>query len=280
MSLNDNIAAAILTFEVTSCRRRKDESLRFLTALSKPVWNSISTRSGLSEDFLNTFQKKINWNILLKYNRYSERILERFHVRLSWSTVSKYQKNLSPEFMYRFRDRLDWSLMSQFQRIPESLIRLMAQEIDFKAVSHYQKDLTLNFIEEYSDLLCWNSLSYRQPSILQDYSFIERNADRINWFLLCKHHILSKEFIERFVLHLDWCAILTFQEYNLPFLLECICPYKKIENIDNDICAICREPDIKEHVKLKKCAHAFCESCIYTWLMSNTTCPLCRTALL
>jgi len=281
--LNDNIDAAILTFEATRCRTKKSESIRFLLSLSKPIWNSISTRSALSEDFLDTFQKKINWNIILKYNKYSERILERFHLRLSasksWPIVSKYQKDLSPEFMLRFKTQLHWGLLCQYQHLSEGLIRTMSDEIDFKAVSYFQTHLTTNFIEEYSDLLCWSSISHRQPNILLDYSFIERNSNHINWFLLCKHHSLSKDFIERFFLHLDWCAILTFQDYNLPYLLECLSPYTRIENTHNNICTICRESDIKVHAKLRKCAHSFCEPCINTWLMSNTTCPLCRTSL-
>lgn len=42
---------------------------------------------------------------------------------------------------------------------------------------------------------------------------------------------------------------------------------------DNDMCSICME---KPHsIKVNSC-HNFCQSCIYSWLITNSTCPICR----
>ncbi|XP_052198234.1 RING-H2 finger protein ATL13-like [Diospyros lotus] len=59
--------------------------------------------------------------------------------------------------------------------------------------------------------------------------------------------------------------------------------YKAIIGVKNPFdCAVCLcefEPDDKLRL-LPKCSHAFHMECIDTWLLSHSTCPLCRASLL
>ena len=46
---------------------------------------------------------------------------------------------------------------------------------------------------------------------------------------------------------------------------------------DNLMCMVCLEP-FKRHDQIGKlmCTHIFHKDCIYQWLKTNATCPLCR----
>ncbi len=54
------------------------------------------------------------------------------------------------------------------------------------------------------------------------------------------------------------------------------------ENKTEDRCPICLEnfSDLKtEDLRMTKCGHLFCESCIFTWLKKHKKCPLCKIDL-
>lgn len=54
----------------------------------------------------------------------------------------------------------------------------------------------------------------------------------------------------------------------------------RLSNISNDeSCHICLEQHVREPVITKCCYHAFCGSCILTWLKGHSTCPLCRVEM-
>ncbi|KAL8097620.1 hypothetical protein AgCh_030666 [Apium graveolens] len=45
-------------------------------------------------------------------------------------------------------------------------------------------------------------------------------------------------------------------------------------------CSICLQKfDINEHICIMECGHMFHHSCLAPWLLSNNTCPLCRTTV-
>ncbi len=49
-----------------------------------------------------------------------------------------------------------------------------------------------------------------------------------------------------------------------------------IHNKEVHDCSICYS-EIKQKIILPDCKHHFCKECIYEWLCTNQTCPLCRT---
>lgn len=49
----------------------------------------------------------------------------------------------------------------------------------------------------------------------------------------------------------------------------------EIKHKDGEVCCICQ--DTLSRVELKKCGHQFCKECIFNWLNTHDTCPLCRT---
>ncbi|GER52090.1 RING/U-box superfamily protein [Striga asiatica] len=62
-----------------------------------------------------------------------------------------------------------------------------------------------------------------------------------------------------------------------------IFPYNSIIGVKDPFdCAVClSEFDPDHHLRLlPKCSHAFHVTCIDTWLLSHSTCPLCRSSLL
>jgi len=57
------------------------------------------------------------------------------------------------------------------------------------------------------------------------------------------------------------------------------------EDIKDDDCSICMDSfkkiieDNKPLKRINKCAHIFCEKCIYEWFSINSVCPLCKISL-
>ena len=48
-------------------------------------------------------------------------------------------------------------------------------------------------------------------------------------------------------------------------------------HIHNENCSICLE-NFKSKIKLN-CSHKFCKLCIYNWMFTKNTCPMCRTLI-
>ena len=59
------------------------------------------------------------------------------------------------------------------------------------------------------------------------------------------------------------------------------CPSHECENMEDAICAICRENTQKgESVRALTCHHTFHQNCIDTWLKDKLICPVCRHPLM
>ena len=48
-----------------------------------------------------------------------------------------------------------------------------------------------------------------------------------------------------------------------------------ISTLEDKTCLICQDT-MTDPIQLS-CGHAFCEECIFKWLVQNPTCPLCRS---
>ena len=53
---------------------------------------------------------------------------------------------------------------------------------------------------------------------------------------------------------------------------------KEFCHIHCENCSICLE-NFKSKIKLN-CSHKFCKLCIYNWMFTNNTCPMCRAEII
>ena len=60
-------------------------------------------------------------------------------------------------------------------------------------------------------------------------------------------------------------------------LARVIISEQHITNDNNSDCSICWDPyQLGEAARVMQCGHRYHETCIFTWLESKRTCPLCR----
>lgn len=64
-------------------------------------WNFISRTPGLSENFIQEFQVKVNWYNVFLYQELSEEFIIEFQDKDAWELIFRNQ-NLSEEFMLKF----------------------------------------------------------------------------------------------------------------------------------------------------------------------------------
>ena len=114
-------------------------------------WLSLSTRKGLTEDFIREFADRVDWEWISQYQHLSEGFIREFADRVYWYWISKY-KHLSEDFIRKFTDRVYWYCVSQYQRLSENLIREFKNRVDWFLISKYQH-LSKEFIEEFKDKL-------------------------------------------------------------------------------------------------------------------------------
>ena len=137
--------------------------------------------------------KGLNWKEISCESGLTEEFIEKFQDRVDWANISIYQR-LSEEFIEKFRDRVDWWYISANQRLSESFIEKFQDRVDWANISRHQR-LSEEFMEKFQDRVNWGYISANQRL---SESFIEKFQDRVDWANISIHQRLSEEFMEKF----------------------------------------------------------------------------------
>jgi hypothetical protein len=175
-------------------------------------WNEISSKPGLSEEFIRENSDKVNWCIISEYQRLSE------------------------DFIREFSDKVHWGWISSFQKLSECFIRENSDKVYWHSISCYQK-LSEKFIKEFSDKVHWNLIfCYQKLS----EKFISKNYSKAKFECIEIYQKLSNKFIKRHNLEIpETCWLYKDKEYKREYIQK----HTEYEIIGDKIIAYktCRE---------------------------------------
>ena len=109
-------------------------------------WWRISKYQPLTEDFMRTFESKLNWEIVSQYQKLSENFISEFQGKVYWDKVCQYQK-LSEKFIKQFKHKMAWGIVSQHQMLSEDFMIEFKAELNWEKLSQYQI-MSMDFIDE------------------------------------------------------------------------------------------------------------------------------------
>jgi len=162
--------------------------------LNEVNWYDISScHYTLSEDFITTYQNKLNWHYISCYRKLSEEFIAKYEGKVIWLFISESQK-LSEEFITKYRNKVDWHCISSCQKLSEELIEKHQDNVDWYAISQYQQ-LSENFIAKHQGKVDWNNISQYQEL---SEKFITKYEDQVNWYRISFSQKLSKKFIAKY----------------------------------------------------------------------------------
>ncbi|KAJ6229377.1 zinc ring finger protein [Anaeramoeba flamelloides] len=164
------------------------------------------------------------------------------------------------------------------------LIDILLLSLRLYLIFKYQRKKGTNFNNKdnliYSLVLSRvNFLFYllRLMNEMMEIILIVKFQNRIVYYLI---FLLGKQLINRsqFIFELSqWLKEeILFHKLNNSIFNP---PKEKILHLQNKLCLICRN-DLNSNSKQLICGHYFHYKCITTWIIYNTTCPICRKSLI
>lgn len=121
----------------------------------------------LSEEFIKTWDAKLNWKYLLAKQRFPVEVLVARMCMCAgraaedFATAISRQKGLDTEFIDEYAEKLDWYELCEHQELPEWLLRKHLKRLNWGQVSAYQR-LSSGFIAEFRDRLNWVKLGKKR----------------------------------------------------------------------------------------------------------------------
>lgn len=166
------------------------------------LWNEISNRHDLTEDFIREFANSINWRVLSGSQNLvlSNDFLEEFQDEIFWPWISSY-KNLELKDLRRWKNKLNWKVVCRNQKLSEEAIREFSDRMDWDNVSTWQK-LSENLMEDVLSQLDIASITCNQK-LSED--FIEKHWDVFKPYInfIARHQKLSAPFVWKYIDVLD-----------------------------------------------------------------------------
>lgn len=151
------------------------------------TWGSISSETGLSEEFMREHKDKLIWNLIAQFQTLSETFLIEMEGYVEWFHTSAFQP-LTPSLIDRYSDCIAWDLLSQ------------------------NKHLTTELMIQYKDDLNWNRIYFHHPEKFKKIKDIVGAENRIDWdrFHIDAYHKgkMDNTFLLQYKERLDWTHIL------------------------------------------------------------------------
>ncbi len=226
-------------------------------------WTSVK----LSEEFLIRNYTKLIWatNELFKFQKCSEKVLRLYAPKEYYNRIYKemyfdifgrnlFNKSILQEYVdsdVRFTEYVELSIVNCndilfipnieylmkcskdelkhhvcHTQLPDIILVERAKEIHWELAAKYQK---------ISDYVLYNAnLKYEVISRFPDlpYNYIDTNIDKLHWNILSEHHIITHEFMERYINHINYLSL--SKNSNLPFSVAL--KYREKLNIDKIFC--------------------------------------------
>lgn len=208
-------------------------------------WTSVR----LSDEFLIRNYTKLIWatDSLFKFQKCSERILRLYAPKEYYNEKFKemyhdifirnlFNKSILQEYVdsdVRFTEHTNLSFINSDDlfipsteylmkcsrdelkhevcktQLPDIILVERAKEIPWGLAAKYQK---------ISNYVLYNAnLEYEVISVFPDlpYDYIDTHIDKLHWKLLSEHHIITHEFMERYINHINYISL--SKNPNLPF---------------------------------------------------------------
>ena len=156
------------------------------------TWGDLWLKGTVSEEFIETFHRKVGWMRISQSQRLSEHFIEKFRDKLDWDFVCPCQI-LSEAFMEKFQDKLVWESISAFQVLSEAFMEKFQDKICWKSISKHQR-LSEPFIEKFQQQVIWESICKFQPL---SEKFIEKFRTNIQLDFVSKYQKVSSEFVNK-----------------------------------------------------------------------------------
>jgi len=177
------------------------------------TWGDLWLKGTVSEEFIETFHRKVGWMRISQSQRLSEHFIEKFRDKLDWDFVCPCQI-LSEAFMEKFQDKLVWESISAFQVLSEAFMEKFQDKLVWESISGFQV-LSEAFMEKFQDKICWKSISKHQRL---SEPFIEKFQQQVIWESICKFQPLSEKFIEKFRTNIQLDFVSKYQKVSSEFV--------------------------------------------------------------
>jgi hypothetical protein len=133
-----------------------------LTEKGTNSWNWTATHIKLTEDFIATFQDKMDWNLISEFQTLSESFIKRFSYKVNWNIIIEKYK-FSIDFLEDFYYMATWFEILINQNLTEEFIRKYAHLIspqDWRVLCYYQsRYLSEQFYRDYETMVDWEMIS-------------------------------------------------------------------------------------------------------------------------
>jgi hypothetical protein len=108
------------------------------SSLTDIDWEYLSSKNGLSEEFIREFQNNLNWPQISYIQKISEEFICEFQDKVDWGYIS-FRQILSEDFMKKFTDKVNWDNVSSKQLMSNGFIHENSNKINFIIYFNYQK---------------------------------------------------------------------------------------------------------------------------------------------
>lgn len=249
---NQNISEAFLekNKDIITHRKislfKKDLSEQFIrTHVNNLFMKSISSTNILSIKFIDEFFSLLDHKLVCKYQTLNDYIIIKYKNVFDWNDIGMYQiNNLSLDLIEDNFHKFDWNYITRKVSLREDIIERFLHLLDsYKFnISAHQK-LSIEFINKYKIFLHWPSLLARQKLtediIDSNYEFIIKSTkildywgynvhgfdcwyslERIVWSIICRHQVLSEEFIIKHINRVEMAIIFEYQKLSEKFILR------------------------------------------------------------
>lgn len=152
-------------------------------------WKDISIYGRLDNDFMITFQDRLDWILVSFYQPLSETFIETNSKLIHFQQIGRFQE-LSEQFIEKYRHRLNWNWVSMHQHFSDSFLKKFQNYIKWDILLIHNLDqkysldiLNIAFekIKEESSLVI---VARRQP-LPED--FFRNHPKLLEWDTIIKH---------------------------------------------------------------------------------------------
>ena len=165
-------------------------------------WDNIS-KLDLSEEFIRTYNDKVNWEIICEKHILSEDFMREQHDYIIYKGGESiwYNQEISIQFIIDYEDKVDWYWLSVTSNLALEVIREFADRLNWNGISRSNNNLTDDFVREFADRLNLEELIKHGPVNLSEELIKEFGIDMGHMKF---NYNLSDDFVREFVDRLNW----------------------------------------------------------------------------